>query len=404
MRRWRLPTAIGAAVLLARILDAPPLLDVALSAPPADISIEYPVLHVLLAPLTVPADWLNGGSRYDLFSLIGWVAFAVVAWSALAVPRAGAGSWRVAASRLIAGCLALVAFVAVVVWAWRPVPRIVVADSTALVFDVHSHTSLSHDGRAGFGVAANAAWHRRTGFHAAFVTDHNRYGAVRQWQADRPEDAVRLLNGEELSLAGLHLIVLGTRRELSSAPHNESAAATLGLVDSLASDPERPLLVASLPEYARHWWGQRLDTLLMSGIGGLEIWTSSPKGMEFSAADRARALTAARLRRLAVVGATDMHGLGQTATVWNVVRIPDWRSLSDSTLERTLLAHLRAGGAEGNRVIALDRWQAAGGAWAWAAAPLGLWGALRRTSPAHTLVMLLWLLIPVGLAGLRRSG
>ncbi len=107
--------------------------------------------------------------------------------------------------------------------------------------------------------------------------------------------------------------------------------------------------------------------------------------------DRARALTRARLAALPVFGATDMHGLGRTPTAWNVVRLTGWRALSDSTLQRTLLAHLRAGGADVNRVIVLDRWVSPGLDWGWAAAPLGLWGALRRASPAHGASLVGWI-------------
>ena len=46
-----------------------------------------------------------------------------------------------------------------------------------VVFDVHSHTNVSHDVRGtlmrGFDAEANLAWHGRAGFDAFFITDHN---------------------------------------------------------------------------------------------------------------------------------------------------------------------------------------------------------------------------------------
>ncbi len=211
MRGWRLPLALSAAVLLGQLVRRPALLDVAAGTAPADATLRLPLLHALLAPVTIPADWLNGGSRLDLASLLGWGAclgLVTVSWRWRR--SAVRGRWMLGATAL--GVPAgLVAFVAFVVWAPRPVPRLEVADTTALVFDMHTHTALSHDGRRGFGAAANARWHERAGFHAAFVTDHNSWGAARAWQVDRAATALRLLDGEELSLAGLHLIVLGMR-------------------------------------------------------------------------------------------------------------------------------------------------------------------------------------------------
>ena len=51
------------------------------------------------------------------------------------------------------------------------------AGPDVVVFDVHSHTNVSHDVRGtlmrGFDTEANLRWHRRAGFDAVFVTDHN---------------------------------------------------------------------------------------------------------------------------------------------------------------------------------------------------------------------------------------
>lgn len=384
-------------------MGAPALIDVVAGDTPSDVTIRYPLAHVLLAPFTVAADWLNGGSRADVISFLVWAVLAVLAWSVVGAARETGRRLKRAALRVAGGLALVVVFVTWVAFAPRPIPRLVVRDSSALVFDIHTHTALSHDGRAGFDIAANANWHGQAGFHAAFVTDHNRYGAARPWQATRAPGAVRMLDGEELSLAALHLIVLGVRRELGNAPWNSSAESTLALVRTLAAAPERPLLVASLPEYRRYWWGEQLGTLIRAGVGALEIRTSSPKGMEFTPAERTLAITSARLHDIALLGATDMHGLGYTASVWNVARIPEWQALTDTTLQRTLLAHLRAGGVESNQVVALDRWESPSRAWAWAAAPLGLWGALRRTTATHALVMVLWTLLPVALAASRRS-
>src|SRR6185295_3220010 len=119
----------------------------------------------------------------------------------------------------------------------RPIGRLVAADSNLIIFDVHSHTAASHDGRPGFGAAASAAWHARAGFDAAFVTDHNVCCEARQWQRDRAGHPPRLLVGEELSLSGLHMVVLGNDSAIANAPWNQSFDSSLGLLRRLRAAP-----------------------------------------------------------------------------------------------------------------------------------------------------------------------
>ena len=79
---------------------------------------------------------------------------------------------------LLAGAVvALAAFIAGGLLWHRPMARLAGAEPAAVVFDMHSHTNVSHDVQGtlmrGFDTEAARRWHGRAGFDAFFVTDHN---------------------------------------------------------------------------------------------------------------------------------------------------------------------------------------------------------------------------------------
>lgn len=390
MRR-RIPLALTAVLLSAQIFRLPALLDVAAGTAPDSVALHYPLGHLLFAPVTLLADWLNGGSRAEL---IGFLLWALLAYAVLRLVAVRLSLWR---ETLYAAAfvLGLIAFVAWVVYLPRTIPRLQASSDDALIFDVHSHTSSSRDGRGGFGVAASARWHERAGFHAAFVTDHNVMSDWQQWSRERPARAVRLLPGEELSLRGLHVVVLGNRTRIDNEPWNDDWDSTLALLTRLTSSPSHPYLIASLPEYWRHHWGPDIGAMVAAGIEGFEIWTTSPKAMEVPDSARREVIARAMLERRGLFGATDMHGIGHTATVWNVAREPGWRALNDTTLTDVLITRFRSGG-ERHRVIAMRRWLPQSRAGSLLAVPLGMLTALRTASVYHAAALLFWIwLVPV---------
>jgi hypothetical protein len=402
--RWRVPIVLSAAVLLAQLFAVPPLLDVVSGAPPVGVHLAWPVSHVLLAPFTLLADWMNAGSRDEIVASPVWLIVAYVAWRAVRRP-ANPGRGMLRTEALAAASLLLAA--ALFLW-WgvrfnRPIPHLETADPSLIVVDVHSHTSASHDGRAGFGAAQNARWHFRAGFDAAFVTDHNVAGAARAWRRDRAGHPPRLLPGEELSLAGLHLVVLGADSQIRNTPWNASFDSTLALIALLSSSDSTgtaPYLIASLPEFREYHWGPDMGSLVRAGVGGFEVWTTSPRAMQLRPGDRATLIARAHLERRALFGATDMHGLGNTAAVWNVVGLPGWRALDDAALSRALLAAFRAR-PDRVGVVAMRRFVPASPLGRVFAVPIGIGMALRTASPWHAVSLLGWLWL-VAVAGDRR--
>jgi hypothetical protein len=411
--RWRLPLLLSACVVLGQLLGLAPLLDVVAGAPPSDVRVAYPLGHVLLAPLTLLADWLNGSPARELKTFVVWlVALFVFVRLARFGGRATEGAhrsgWSLVRQEAVAALLGVAALAAYVTWgalASRPIPRLTSADPDLLVFDVHSHTAASHDGRAGFDVAANAAWHTRAGFGAAFVTDHNTARAIRSALEEPPRAGSVPLPGIELSLSGLHLLALGTSAEISNAAYRDAWQATGQLVRALASGQPPatpPFLVASLPEYWRYHWGPDLGTLVQWGVRGFEIWTSSPRAMDFPENLRRELITRCRLDGLAMFAGTDMHGFGYSATAWNVTRVAGWERLGAGELSAVLVAKFQREGPDANRVVVLRRWIPDTPALAVVAVPLNLVLLLRTASPAHAASLLGWIWVVALLSGLRR--
>jgi hypothetical protein len=398
--RWRLPVALTACVVVAQLLPLSPIVDVVTWTAPSSARLWYPLFHVVFAPFTLLADWLNGGSRRDLSGFGIWVVVAyALARLAVRSTRAPRRGLREAAYAVVLlGGLA--AFVAWGYWLPRPIPRLVATDPDVLVLDVHSHTAISHDGRKGFGAAQNAAWHARAGFDAAFITDHNVFGAAKIWRLDAAGRPPRLLDGEELSLSGLHLVVLGNLGQIENRPYDASWDSTGALIRTLHADSL--YLIASLPEYREHHWGAPLGELTSWGVDGFEIWTESPRAMDIPPEDRRAVIARCRLENRAMFGATDMHGFGNAATVWNLVRLPGWRSPNDIALAHALIVRFRSGGVAANQVVALRRWLPETRVGSAFSVPINLVMLLRTASRPHAALLLGWIWLAALAASRRR--
>jgi hypothetical protein len=398
--RWRLPVVLTACVVVAQLFALDPLIDVVTWTAPASARLSYPVLHVVFAPLTLLADWLNGGSRRDLVGFGAWalLAYVLARLAALRTPPARRALRE--ATYGAAFALALAAFVAWGYWLPRPIPRLASADPDVLVLDVHSHTAMSHDGRPGFGAAQNAAWHARAGFDAAFVTDHNVFGAAALWRREAAGHRPRLLDGEEVSLSGIHLLTLGISAVVPHRPYDASWDSTGALIRRLHADSV--FLVPTLPEDWRHHTGAEFGQLSEWGADGFEIWTSAPQAMDLPPSARRTVVSWSRLENHPMFGSTDMHGYGNAATVWNLVRLPGWRALGDSALTRALIHHWRSGGVASNQVVALRRWLPEARLGSAFSVPVNLGLLLRTASRPHAVLLVGWIWL-IALVGSRRG-
>jgi hypothetical protein len=297
---------------------------------------------------------------------------------------------------LAAGLAALAGFIATGLLWHRPMASLAGAAPDEVVVDFHSHTRLSHDvqGTAmdGYDAAANLRWHRRAGFDAAFITDHNTVDAL-------PSGAgVIGCPGIEVSAWRAHVLLLGDTVPVDRRLYNRDLAGLLRLLET-SDTVYGALSVASIPEYVRNHWG-RLDTLVAAGLDGFEIVNAAPKANEITRVQRDSVVALARRADRFVVGVSDHHGWGATSMVWNLVEAPGWRSAPQRVCGR-ILERLR----EGFGTVRIVERHRLGPDSAWPAilTPVGvLWESWRAMGWGQTASWLVWIWATWALVGARR--
>jgi hypothetical protein len=389
-----LPLALTAGLLAARAAAAPPLGDPLGGALPPSLHLAYPTLYVLLAPLFSLWDGVSMLSMARLRGFLVGLALLYGVW------RGGRALWRRIAwsdspprktpfrrelGLLAASLGGLALFIAAGVLWHRPMAALAGATPGDVVFDVHSHTNVSHDVQGtlmrGFDTEANLRWHRRAGFDAVFVTDHNTVEGLRP-HAGPPV----LCPGIEVSAWKAHVVLLGDSLPVDRRRYNGSLEALLTLL-RVSDSTYGALSVLSLPEYERDHWS-RLDTLVAAGADGFEIVNAAPKANEFSRQHRDSVVALARRTNRFVVGASDIHGWGATSMVWNIMRLPG--GAAGPAVCSELLDGLRHGFGS-SRIVERHHLRADAG-WPRWLTPVGvLWETWRGMNWTLTLAWLAWI-------------
>ncbi len=314
LRRHPVAIALVVLLLVTAIHPLPSLVDAITGSAAGNVDLDRPTLYVIFAPLSNTLDALTFFSMARAqWALIVWV-LALAAWGALRRSPAPL-TVRRRTGRALAGPLVIVLLGTAAVLLPRPVPRLTTTDAAGTVIDYHTHTEASHDGRPGWTLARMAAWHRRQGFEATYVTDHNIVydGSL----PTPPEMGINLLPGVEWSVYRLHLVAIGPVAPLARDSFGGSTARMTRIFAAI--ERQGALSIASLPEYWRNHWND-LGTLVVAGVDGFEIVNCAPKALQFPSSARREVMTLAASHNLLVVGASDNHGWGQVTCVWNVSR------------------------------------------------------------------------------------
>lgn len=316
-----MPLAPTAGILLAQALAAAPLSDPLGDPLPEGLRLALPWSYLLLAPLFTLWDGVSMLSMRRLHGfLLGLALLYPLVRLALGLARRR-GSVRRELIALAVAVLGLAGFIAAGLLWHRPMAALTGVPPDDAVVDFHTHTNASHDVGGtlmdGYDAAANLRWHRRAGFDAAFLTDHNTV------TAPAAGDDVRGCPGIEVSAWRAHVLLLGDTAAVDRTRYNRDLA---GLLQLLASSEQAydALTVASIPEYARNHWS-RLDTLVAAGLDGFELVNAAPKANELTRAQRDTVAALARRRGRFLLGVSDHHGWGATSMVWNLVTLPGWR-------------------------------------------------------------------------------
>lgn len=313
LRRHPIAIALVVLLLLTAIHPLPPLVDAITGSAPGEVDLDRPALYVLSAPLSNTLDALTFFSMArGEWALVVWI-LALGAWGALRrspaplpIPR------RVV--RVLGGPIVVILLGIAAVLLPRPVPSLTTTDASGTVIDYHTHTEASHDGRPGWTLAKMAAWHRRQGFEATYVTDHN---VIYDGSLSLPPIGISLLPGVEWSVYRQHVVAIGPVEPIQRDSFGENTTRMLRIFGAI--ERQGALSIASLPEYWRNHWDD-LGAFVVAGVDGFEIVNCAPKGLAFPSSARREVLARAAKHDLLVVGASDNHGWGQVTCVWNVSR------------------------------------------------------------------------------------
>jgi hypothetical protein len=386
--RFRIPLALTAILLAARVLAAPPLSDPLGGAVPAGVHLETPVLYLVLGPLFSLWDGASMLSMTRLHGFLLGTALLYLLWRVARLARARNRPVRPLRELglLGAGLLGFALFLALGILWHRPMLALAGAGPDRAVVDFHSHTNVSHDVRgtlmSRFDTRANLAWHRRAGFDAVFVTDHNTIAPPL-----RVDRLPLRCPGIEVSAWRAHIVLLGDTLHLDRGPYSRDRAGLIRLLQ-VSDSTYGARSVASLPEYEQNHW-HRLDSLVAAGLDGFEIVNASPKANELTRARRDSVVALARRTERFVVGVSDHHGWGATSMVWNLVPVAAWRT-EPARLCDHILGRLDRGVGS---VQILERHRLrADSAWPVLLTPLGVvWETWRGMTLPITLSWIAWL-------------
>ncbi|HJP85013.1 MAG TPA: hypothetical protein VJ852_03440 [Gemmatimonadaceae bacterium] len=337
-RRWTWPIAVSTVLAVSSIFQLPPLVDLTNPAMPPTATLHFSIAYHLVAPASAALDTLTLLAPAQYLGTLGLGALASILCVTLrSSPRRGrqARGLLTLGFRLIVSALGLAELALV---AKRPMASLTLGDPDLLAVDFHSHTSASHDGRAGFGAEENREWHSSAGFAAAYVTDHRTLEGAVSGANSNPGLAGRgttLLPGVELRDGDEHPILIGIDLRRTRITSGDWQPALVGR----DNDPTPAVLLLSLPGDLVRVPEEMTDGRVR--VAGIEMSDGSPRGIAQAGWDGDMIRALASRTGVATVSGSDNHGWGRTAPAWSVMRIPGWQTMTptelDVAIRRTLI-------------------------------------------------------------------
>ncbi len=281
----------------------------------------------------------------------------------------------------------------------RPMAKLELSDPELLAVDFHSHTNHSWDARRSFTPIRNLQWHRSAGFHAAFITDHNRITGSREAIETQGFGALGIvpLQGEEVSLFTSHWAVLGVRELINNSEYDRGMDGIRDLLQYLNLKKET-IVIASLPEYWKYHWPDGLEKFSQWGVNGFEIVNSAPQALDMPPSVRNQVIDFCRVHNLIMTGITDSHGWGSTVYAWNLLRIPGWKNTPKPELEARIIKHLQENRFKAVQVAVRVKAEMPEKLWGLILDPiLQFWSLARSLTSIHAIGFLIWLWSPWGI-------
>lgn len=299
--------------------------------------LALPVTYQLLSPLSRTLDMLSLLSATQHWFVLG---SAVLLYLGIRGYRHRSRR-RISPVRELASLgkyfLGLAAVYLAVALLPRPMARLSLADRDLIVVDFHSHTNESHDGRPGFTLEANRAWHEKAGFTAVYISDHRKYLGLAFLRAELPPKphTATLLPAFEAREVGAHVVVLGMPVSESEDPERHLTK-LIGQAPNIDTLPFQMIL--TLPD---ELGAIELAKLKSSGkLTAIELDDGSPRGLGQTDMSHDRILGDAAALNLSLVAGSNNHGWGFTADAWNVMRIPSWYRMSPVVIDSAIRSSL----------------------------------------------------------------
>jgi len=288
---------------------------------------------------------------------------------------------RVVDIPLVAGLL-LTLFV-VMIFLRLPGNTIVNNTKDDILVTTHCHTEWSHDGL--IPQQAQWRWHRRNGFDAFFITDHNVHDKTLEFvRAQRRGEVPAqplVMGGEEFSGSN-HLSLLGLKSNFSTRGYTDSMAVAATRADSGAV-------------IVNHWFdGEHMTLEYYRDLGadGFEI--------ENTAEDRyyprevyRRIRSFCEQNGLIMVGGLDFHGYGNVCSLWNAFTLPGWHKLSQEEQEQAIVDVLRSRDQSRVKVLLYHDRPFYEKKDLWLRPPVTLYDYFRTLNRWQVLSWILWLLL-----------
>lgn len=343
-----LPVGVTLLVLATWLFRQSPLRDAVTHESAAGVRLGISNAMVSVAPF---ADLLDMWALLTVPQHIALLATLLLSVAGMRVihfvRRATRPVWWRELLRFVVVIVAVAVMLVVNVLVPRPMAALVVDDPDVMVVDVHAHTAASHDGRPDWTPQRVRHWHRASGFHVAYITDHKQFGGAIEALASNPAragDDVVLLSGLELYSGGQHVNVLSmTAADSVHIVERDHLTRSIRLADGRV-----PLILQTIPFRLPMFAGAGQDSLARTTA--IEINDGAPKGLTFGLVRHAELLRLADSLNLALVAGSDNHGWGNTASGWTLVRVPGWRVLTPAALAVQLEATLATGRAS-TRVV-----------------------------------------------------
>jgi len=214
-----------------------------------------------------------------------------------------------------------------------PLPNntIINNSSNSVLVTTHTHSQYSHDGL--ISQKGLWKWHKRNGFDAFFITDHNNHDKTldfvnAQRNNEFPMEPL-VMCGEEFSGSN-HLSLLGLKRKFN----------TKGYSDAMAIDSTRANQGAVI---ANHWFdgeNNSMEFYRNLGVDGFEIENTALE-KTYDRKIYIKIKDYCESNKLIMNGGLDFHGYGNVCSLWNAFDIPGWHKLDSNSKEEAILNIIR---------------------------------------------------------------